>query len=111
MAIYKADKLDFDAAVMIAATDSEGNVINDSPIPAGFMLTVLSDNPAAISATQDTADPKLIHYHVGGPGQANVQADLFDASGNLVATGAELVTVTVGDPAAITSINLNLPSA
>lgn len=36
-------------------------------------------------------------------------ANLTDPALNLVATGAALVTVTVGDPAAITAINLNLP--
>ncbi len=113
---YKSDKPDFDASVKITATDSEGNVIADAPIPAGHTLAVSSDNLIAITATQDAANPKLVHYHVvgpnpdGTPAQANVKADLTDPAGTLVATGSDLVTVTVGDPTAITAINLNLPA-
>lgn len=117
MPTYKSDRPDFDAAVLITAADSEGNIIENSPIPQGFTLMVESDNPDAITATQDADDPRIVHYHVvgpqpdGSPSQANVKADLFDAAHNLVATGSSLVTVTVGDPAAITAINMNLPTS
>jgi hypothetical protein len=115
MPVYKADKPDFSARIIIGAVDSEGNVISDAPIPAGHTLTVTSDNPACITATQDTADPKLVNYHIGGPNtdgtpsQANVSATLSDPVGNMVGTGASQVTVTVGDPAAITGITVMLP--
>ncbi len=116
MATYKSDKLDFDFSIVIGAVDSEGNVISDAPLPAGHTLTVTSDNPAAFSVVQDAADSKLIHAHVGGPNpdstpsQANVTASIFDPASTLVATGAALVTVTVGDPTAITNLVVNLPA-
>ena len=116
MPVYKADKPDFDTRITITATDSEGNVIPDAPIPAGHTLTVTNSNPAAFATTQDAADPKLLHNHVGGPNpdgteaQSSVVATLTDPAGNIVATGSDLVTVTVGDPAAIQTISLNLPA-
>lgn len=112
---YKDDRPDFDFSVAIAATDSEGHFIPDSPIPAGHTLTVTSDNPDAFTVTQDANDPKLIHAHVGGPNadstpaQANVVANLMDPANNLVASGVAQVIVTVGDPTAITAISVNLP--
>lgn len=109
MATYKSDRPDFDFRVSINATDSEGNVIPDSPIPAGHSLTVTSDNLAAFTVTQDATDMRLIHAHVGSPGQASVVANLLGPAGVLVATGAALVTVVVGDPTAIQNIALNLP--
>lgn len=109
MPVYQADRPDFTFNIVITATDSEGNPIPDAPIPAGFTLTVTSDNPAAFSVTQDTANPKSVAAHVGSPGQANVVANLTDPASNLVATGGALVTVVVGDPAQITAITLDLP--
>jgi hypothetical protein len=106
---YKADRPDFDFRVSINATDSEGNVIPDSPIPTGHALTLTSDNPVAFTVTQDAADPRLVHAHVGSPGQSSVVANLTNPAGLLVATGAALVNVTVGDPALIQDINVNLP--
>lgn len=116
MPTYKSDRADFDFNVVLGATDSEGNVISDAPIPTGHTLTVTSDNTACFEATQDAANSKLVHCHVGGPNadgtpsQANVTANLFDPSSNLVATGAAQVTVTVGDPTAITELVVNLPA-
>lgn len=110
MPIFKADRVDFDITLTISATDSEGNVIADAPIPTGHTLTITSDNAAAFTATQDAANLKLAHCHVGSPGQANVTANLTDPAGNLVATGADQVTVTFGDPSVILAINLNLPA-
>ncbi len=115
MPTYKSDKPDFDVMAKIAAKDSEGNIIADAPIPAGFSFTVTSDNPACIEVSQDPTNAKSVHYHIGGPNpdstpsQANVVASLMDATGNLVSTGGSLVTVTVGDPTEITSIDLGLP--
>lgn len=115
MPTYKSDRPDFDFTITINATDSEGNVIPDAPIPAGHTLQVVSDNPAAFEVIQDAGDPKLVHAHVGGPNadgtpsQANVNASLFDPANNLVAAGVALVAVTVGDPTTITEIDINLP--
>jgi hypothetical protein len=115
MPVYKADHADFDGRIVIGAVDSEGDIITDAPIPAGHTLTITSDNPTAFTATQDTADAKLVHYHVGSPNtdgspsQANVTATLTDPAGNMVATGASQVTVTAGDPTAITGITVMLP--
>jgi hypothetical protein len=115
MPTYKADKPDFDWRVKISGKDSEANVIDDIPIPAGYTLNITSDNPAVFTADQDTADAKLIHSHVGGPnadgtpGQSNVVAQLVDPDGNLVRTGGSLVTVTAGDPSEIGDITLVLP--
>lgn len=117
MPIYKDDKPDFDIHLILTAKDSEGREIADAPIPANFTLEVISDNPDAFSVTQDAADLKLIHCHVGGPNAdgtpatANVTALLKNATGDLVAIGSDAVTVTVGDPASISSISLTLPPA
>jgi hypothetical protein len=115
MPIYKSDRPDFDFRVTITAADSEGNSIPDAPVPEGHMLTVLSSNPSAFEVAQDPGDPRFIHAHVGGPNpdgtpsQATVRANLFDPANNLIATGEASVTVTVGDPTAISAITLNLP--
>lgn len=116
MATYKSDRPDFDFNIVLGAVDSEGNVISDAPIPTGHTLTVVSDNTAAFTVTQDTTDPKLIHAHVGGPNPdstpstANVTASIFDPASNLVATGVAQVVVTVGDPTLITNLVVNLPT-
>lgn len=113
--VFKSDEPNFDFRLKIRALDSEGNVIEDAPIPAGFTLTVTSDNTACFAVTQDAADPRLVHAVVGGPNpdstpsQANVMGNLTDASSNLVATGSDLETVTVGDPATIQSIGFVFP--
>src|SRR5262245_50594095 len=97
MPTYKSDRPDFDFSVTITATDSEGNAIPNSPIPAGHTLSITSDNAAAFSVAQDAANPQLIHAHVGGPNadgtpsQANVTANLFDPANNLVASGDDLL--------------------
>lgn len=117
MPIYVADKADFDVLMTISGKDSEGNVLPDIDIPEGFTLIVTSDNSAAFAVAQDTAQPKLLHCHVGGPNadttpsQSNVLAVLNDAAGNMVATGGALVTVTAGKVATVTGITLNLPEA
>jgi hypothetical protein len=117
MPTYKADRLDFDAAVKISAKDSEGNVIPDISVPAGHSLTVSSDNPSALTATQDIPNSKLVHYHVGGPNAdgtpatANVSATLTDSVGNVVAADTAVVTVTAGDAETTTGISLGLPEA
>src|SRR5688572_15557503 len=72
---YKADRADFDFRVTITAADSEGNLIPDSPVPAGHTLIITSDNALVFQVAQDTADPRLVHAHVGSPGQANVTAN------------------------------------
>ena len=108
--IYKNDHVDFDLPIVIAATDAEGETIPDAPIPTGFTLTVTSDNAGVVTVTPDAGgNLKLFRVHVGTSGQANVTANLMDAASNLVATGAEQVTVTTGDPAAISSITMNFP--
>lgn len=109
MAVYKADKPDFDFRIILIGTDSEGHEIVDAPIPAGHSLLLTSDNPTAFSAVQDAADARLVHAHVGSPGQSNLVVNLFDGGGNLAATGGELVTVVAGDVTTIASITLALP--
>lgn len=115
MPTYKSDRPDFSQALELTATDSEGHTIRNAPLPAGFSLSVTSDNEECITATQDPNDSRIVHYHVGGPkadgspSQANLLAIATDPAGNMAATGAALVTVTAGDPSAITEIHFNLP--
>jgi hypothetical protein len=113
----KADYPDFDVAITLNDVDSEGNQIPGSgSLPAGFTLTVASDNEAAFSVTQDAANPLLVHCHVGTPeadgtpAAANFSATLTDASGALVAADTKAIVVTAGDPAAILGITMNLPT-
>lgn len=116
MPTFKSNREDFTFNIVLGAVDAEGNVISDAPIPTGHTLTVTSDNTACFEVTQDATSPKVVNCHVGGPNpdgtpsQANVVANLFDPSSNLVATGANQVTVTVGDPTSITNIAVNLPA-
>jgi hypothetical protein len=65
--------------------------------------------------TADSANPLLFHAVVGsplsdGPSSANLTATLNDASGALVATDAEAIVVTAGDPSAIAGINIEFPA-
>ena len=82
-------------------TDSEGNAIPD----AALDVTVESDNPDAVAITFDPAT-KSGTASFGSPGQANVTANVKSGE-TLLGTGAAAFTVTVGDPAAITSVGLN----
>lgn len=82
-------------------TDAEGNVIPD----AALDITVASDNDAAVAVTFDAAT-KAGSVSFGSPGQANVTANV-SSGGVLLGTGAASFVVTLGDPAAITSVALN----
>lgn len=113
--VIKADHVDFDIPVTVNATDSEGNPVKGGGLPAGFTLTLTSDNDAAFSVTPDPSNPLNFKAHVGGPNPdgnpnlASLTATLNDANGVLVATDAEAIVVTAGDPSAISGINIVFP--
>lgn len=112
--VFKADYGDFDIAVGVQVVDSEKNVVQGGKLPAGFVLTVISDNPAAL-AVSPTPDPLVFRGVVGGPtpegpSTATLTATVVDAAGVLVATDSEAIVVTAGDPAAIQGINMVFPT-
>lgn len=81
-------------------TDAEGNVIPDAQLD----VTVESDEAGVVAVEFDPA-AKTGTVSFGGPGQANVTANVKTGE-TLLGTGSAAFTVTVGDPAAITSVNL-----
>lgn len=113
--VFKSDYPDFDLPITVETVDAEGNVVKGGKLPAGFSLTVVSSNPAALDI-QPTADPLVFRGHVGGPtpegdpSTATVTATLSDTQGVLLATDAEAVVVTAGDPATIRAINMVFPA-
>lgn len=114
--VIKADHADFDITIDVTAVDSEGNVVKGSKLPEGFSLTLVSDNVDAFEVLPSTDNPLLFRAHVGGPtpegdpNPANLVATLTDADGVVLATDAEAIVVTAGDPAAIKGITVNFPA-
>lgn len=82
-------------------TDAEGNPI---PTPA-LSVSVTSDNSDVVTVTPD-ADPATGTVHFGNPGNATITANV-SSGGNLLGSGVAGFVVTVGDPAAITSVALS----
>lgn len=81
-------------------TDAEGNAIPDAQLD----VTVESSNPDAVAVEFDAA-AKTGSVRFGSPGEAEVRANV-SSNGALLGTGAASFTVTVGDPAAISSVDL-----
>lgn len=81
-------------------TDAEGNAVPDAKLD----VTVESSNADAVAVEFD-ADAKTGTVSFGSPGEAEVRANV-SSNGTLLGTGAASFTVTVGDPAAISSVDL-----
>lgn len=113
--VYKEDKKDFDIKVLFTITDSEGGVIPGAGLPAGFVFTVISDNPNAFSVEQDVSDQSVFHCHVGSvnpdgsDSNARVTGTLADPDGAVVATDVEVIQVTLGDPSKVSGFTLQFP--
>lgn len=114
--VIKADHPDFDILIEVESVDSEGNVVKGGGLPEGNTLTLVSDNVDAFEVTASADNPLKFRAHVGGPtaegdpNPANLVATLTDADGVVLATDAEAIVVTAGDPAAIKGITVNFPS-
>lgn len=82
-------------------TDAEGNAIADAQLD----VAVESSDPNVVAVSFDAAS-KSGNVSFGSPGVASVTASV-STGGKLLGTGAADFTVTVGDPAAISSVALN----
>jgi hypothetical protein len=82
-------------------TDAEGNKVPDAQLD----VAVESSNPDAVTVSFDSAS-KSGSVSFGNPGVASVTATASN-NGKILGSGAADFTVTVGDPAAITSVALN----
>lgn len=82
-------------------TDAEGNAIPDAQVD----IAVESSDPNVVAVSFDGAS-KSGSVSFGSPGVASLTAKV-SSGGNLLGSGAADFTVTVGDPAAISSVGLN----
>lgn len=100
--IVKDDQPDVPYSVTLGeVTDAEGNVIAD---PQGLSVEVVSSDPSVVELTP--ADDKRGSAHFGNPGQATVTANVKNEAGDILATGSANFTVTTGDPAAISGVEV-----
>jgi hypothetical protein len=83
--------------------DAEGNVVRRLD-PSTLSAEIQSDNPEAVSVTQDTADPLLVSVHFGASGEegeaalANVNCLIREAGNDsLVGSFGEQFTVIPGE--------------
>jgi hypothetical protein len=90
--------------VLGEVTDSEGNVIPDAQVD----VAVKSSNEDAVSVSFD-ADSRSGEVSFGNAGVASLTAEV-SSGGNLLGVGAVDFTVTLGDPAALSSIGINFPN-
>lgn len=85
----------------LSATDEEGEPITDPAKFADLVFEATSSNDAAFSVALDADQPnpmvRVGGYHVGASGQAAVTGNLKKANGDLIATGVDGFTVTVGE--------------
>lgn len=82
-------------------TDAEGNSIPDAKVD----VEVLSSDESVLALSFDAAT-KSGTVSFGNPGVASLTASV-SSGGKLLGSGAADFTVTVGDPAAISSVALN----
>ena len=102
MFVVKDDETDKNFSVVTGdVTDAEGNVIP----AAAVELAVVSTDDSVVGVTFDPAT-KSGSVHFGKPGTATITATA-SSGGKLLGSGAADFTVTVGDPAAISSVGLN----
>lgn len=85
----------------LSATDEEGQPITDPAQFAKLVFEAVSSNEDAFTITLDVDQPDPMNrvggYHVGKPGQAAVTSNLKKANGDLIGTGTDGFTVTVGE--------------
>lgn len=85
----------------LSATDEEGEPITDPAKFADLIFEANSSNDAAFAVALDADQPdptiRVGGYHVGASGQAAVTGNLKKANGDLIATGVDGFTVTVGE--------------
>jgi hypothetical protein len=82
-------------------TDAEGNVVTD----ANLEVAVESSDPGVLSVDFNAFDRKGV-VSFGSPGVASLTAKVTSGD-KLLGSGAADFTVTVGDPAAISSVALS----
>jgi hypothetical protein len=80
-------------------TDAEDNVISD---PQGLTTEILSTHEGVVKFTGTSDKAGTVSF--GAPGQANLNYNVKDANGKVLASGSDGFTVTTGDPAAVSSI-------
>lgn len=101
MFVVKDDETDKNFSVVTGdVTDAEGNKIAAAQVD----LAVVSTDESVVGVTFDPAT-KSGSVHFGNPGTATVTATA-SSGGKLLGSGAADFTVTVGDPAAISSVGL-----
>jgi hypothetical protein len=105
MYIVKDDNPDVGYTVDLGdVTDAEGNVIPDEQVD----VAVESDNSDAVSVSPAADDPNSGIISFGAPGAATITVSATDRnSGKLLATGSASFTVTTGDPAAISGLDIS----
>lgn len=102
MFIVKDDQAPVNFSLVLGdVTDAEGNAIPDAQVD----LEVLSSDDSVLSLSFDSAARTGV-VSFGNPGVASLTAKV-SSGGNLLGSGAADFTVTVGDPAAISSVALN----
>jgi len=102
MFVVKDDHADVNFSLVLGdVTDAEGNTIPDAQLD----LAVTSSDDTVVAVTFD-ASARSGSVSFGHPGVASVTATV-SSGGSLLGSGAADFTVTVGDPAAISSVALN----
>jgi hypothetical protein len=101
MFVVKDDQPSVNFSLVLGdVTDAEGHTIPDAQID----LEVESSDKTVVSVSFDPAS-RSGNVSFGAPGVASVTAKV-SSGGNLLGSGAADFTVTVGDPAAISSVGL-----
>lgn len=85
-----------------SVTDAEGEKLPDTK---GLTVAVTSSNEAVVSATFDPATNSGV-VHFGQSGVASLNASVTNAKGDILGSGAADFTVTTGDPAAVSDVNI-----
>lgn len=101
--IVKADNPTVGFSVGLGdVTDSEGNPTDGS----GLGVEIVSTDEVVVKVNKD-ADGKSGTVEFGSPGVASVQITVTDKKGTVIGSGGAGFTVTAGDPAAISAVNVS----
>lgn len=84
-------------------TDAEGQPIPDA---SGLSVNVESSDESVVAVEFDEAT-KSGSVSFGAPGVASITATVTNAKGDILGSGAADFTVTTGDPAAVSDVNLS----